>query len=77
MASRPVRVRTPRGGFLAAYARMLVRVRWIVLIGWVLLAAVAFVYQPPRRGGGLDGLVSLDDPAVRTEVQSFKRFGFP
>jgi RND superfamily putative drug exporter len=61
------------------YARTIVRLRWLIVTGWVLLAALASVYQPPARGSGsgVDGLVSLESPAVQTELASFEAFGFP
>ena len=66
-----------RGGIADAYARGMVRVRWAVLLGWLLLAAGSAWFTPPVRGGGLSGLVSADSPPVQTEIRSFQLFGFP
>ncbi|MEU4428843.1 MMPL family transporter [Actinoplanes sp. NPDC024001] len=34
-------------------------------------------YQPPNRGSGVEGLISLENPAIQTELASFARFKFP
>ncbi|MCM4083873.1 MMPL family transporter [Paractinoplanes hotanensis] len=60
-----------------AYARAVVRYRWALVVGWLLLALAAVGYQPPSRGSGLEGLISAENPAVQTELRSFERFGFP
>ncbi|SNY25527.1 MMPL family transporter [Paractinoplanes atraurantiacus] len=55
----------------------MVRLRWAVLGGWLVLAAVAILFTPPVSTGGLSGLVAVDSPPVQTEIRSFQRFGFP
>lgn len=64
---------------LAAYARVVVGLRWIVVAFWLAATAAAVVYLPPIGGGGedLSQLVSMGNPAVRSEVTSFEKFGFP
>jgi len=59
------------------YARTVVKARWAVVVGWLLLTVAAALYSPPSTDGGLSGLVSADSPPVQTEIQSFQRFGFP
>jgi putative drug exporter of the RND superfamily len=74
--SPPASARVGRAG--AAYARRLVRIRWVVVLGWLVLAVTATgVDAPAGGGGGLHGFVSADSPPIQTELQSYQRFGFP
>ncbi|GAA1783460.1 hypothetical protein GCM10009682_01930 [Luedemannella flava] len=64
---------------LAAYARVIVRLRWLVVLFWAVAAAASVVYLPAVGAGGhdLDELVSTDNPAIQSEIRSFEKFGFP
>ncbi|WP_328474431.1 MMPL family transporter [Actinoplanes sp. NBC_00393] len=64
-------------GPAAAYARVVVRCRWLIVGVWLLLAVVAAGFQPPNRGSGVEGLISVENPAIQTELASFARFKFP
>ena len=64
---------------LGAYARWMVRLRWLVLAFWV-VAVVASVLLLPgvgRVGSDVSELVSADSPAVQSEIRSLQKFGFP
>src|SRR4051794_20508684 len=64
---------------LAWYARWIVRLRWLVVAFWVVALGATVVYLPVAGQGGQDlsELVSADNPAVQSEIQSFQKFGFP
>jgi len=64
---------------LAMYARVLVRLRWLVVAFWLAATAAAVMLLPSvgYRGEDLSQLVSNDNPAVQSEVRSFEKFGFP
>jgi putative drug exporter of the RND superfamily len=64
---------------LRGYAAGMVWLRWVLVGAWV-AAAVASVLLLPAIGQGgsnLEQLVSTDNPAVRSELRSFDKFGFP
>lgn len=63
----------------AAYARTVVRYRFLVIAGWLCLAVAAVLLPAARQpgGGDLGGFVSTDNPAIATEVRSYEAFGFP
>ena len=67
------------GGFSGLLARALVAGRWLIVLGWigVVLACTSLLPAHPPGGGGLDGLLSGDTPAVTTEKRSVELFGFP
>lgn len=70
----------PRTGTSSSgYAALVLRWRWAVILGWGLLAASALALADPRTssGQGVEGFVSTDTPAIRTELRSVERFGFP
>lgn len=61
------------------YARVVVWLRWLIVAAWLAAAAATALYLPALGQGGSDlgQLVSVDNPAVRSEVRSFEKFGFP
>ncbi|MEV0454973.1 MMPL family transporter [Catellatospora methionotrophica] len=61
------------------YARIVVALRWPIVAGWLAATAAAMIYLPPLGQGGSDlgQLVSVNNPAVQSEVRSFDKFGFP
>lgn len=61
------------------YARLVVRLRWVVVLLWVLLAVGAGLFLAPPSGssGDLSAFVSGDSEAVEAEQRSFEHFGFP
>ncbi len=67
------------GGVSGALARGLVAARWLVIAAWVavVVACLSFLPAQTTGGGGLDGLLSGDTPAVQTELRSVELFGFP
>lgn len=64
---------------LERYAELVVWLRWLIVAAWLAATAAAMVYLPALGQGGSDlgQLVSVDNPAVRSEVRSFERFGLP
>lgn len=64
---------------LAAYARVVVGARWLVVLFWALAAGASVLYLPAVGQGGhdLNELVSTDNPAIQSELRSFDKFGLP
>jgi putative drug exporter of the RND superfamily len=67
------------GVLLSGYAAGVVWLRWLVVGAWAAAAVASVLFLPAVGQGGsdLEQLVSADNPAVRTELRSFDRFGFP
>ncbi|WP_336922512.1 MMPL family transporter [Aquipuribacter sp. SD81] len=68
----------PRG--VGAAAALVVRGRFAVLLGWVVLTVAAVVLLPLPGGtgvGDLDDFAPDGNPYVSTEVRSAQAFGFP
>src|SRR5689334_14468730 len=61
------------------YAGVVVALRWPIVAAWVAAAVASVLYLPAVGQGGSDlqSLVSADNPAVRSEVRSLQKFGFP
>ena len=64
---------------LRAYARAIVWLRWWVVAFWVAATAAVVIWLPSVGQGGsdLNELVSMNNPAVQSELRSYDRFGFP
>jgi putative drug exporter of the RND superfamily len=64
---------------LRGYAALVVGLRWVLLATWVAAAVLSVVLLPSvgQSGSDLEQLVSSDNPAVRTELRSLDKFGFP
>jgi RND superfamily putative drug exporter len=64
---------------VGAYARLVVRRRWLVVVAWAAVAVAGSAVTPGSGGGagGVEGFVSADSPAIRTELRSVQIFGFP
>ncbi|GAB4058195.1 hypothetical protein GCM10028775_64550 [Catellatospora paridis] len=64
---------------LEYYAISVVWLRWVVVALWVAAVAASVLYLPAIGHGGSDlgQLVSADNAAVRSEIRSFEKFGFP
>src|SRR6185436_13762729 len=64
---------------LSVYGRVIVRLRWFVVLFWAVATGAAVLYLPAVGQGGSDlsELVSKNNPAVQSEVRSFEAFGFP
>jgi RND superfamily putative drug exporter len=61
------------------YARVVVAGRLVILLGWLVVVAVA-VHLPTSNPGAdadLEGFVPSDSAAVSTETDSLRAFGFP
>ncbi len=62
----------------ALYARVVVSLRWFVVVGWILGAGAAWFLLPASMpNAGLRGFVPPHSSAIRTEKASLKAFGFP
>lgn len=72
----------PRRGIAArlwyGYARTVVALRWVLVVGWVAAAIAATVLLPPMQAGA-DDIESLgaDDASFEAEQRSLDLFGFP
>lgn len=68
-------------GLAHRYARGVVRLRWAIVAGWLVLAAALWVTLPALDeggdSGGFSGFTSPDNPAIQTQIRSFQEFGFP
>ncbi|MEU8230453.1 MMPL family transporter [Actinoplanes sp. NPDC048967] len=69
----------PRRSIVGAYARLVVRLRWFIVVAWAAVAVAGPTVLPGPSGGsgGVDGFVSVDSPAIQTELRSVQIFGFP
>ncbi len=71
----------PREGPLSsAYAGLVLRLRWIIVLGWLGIATAATLVLPSiadEGGDDLGGLIPRDNPAIRTELRALDMFGFP
>lgn len=66
------------GRFSRAYAAAVVRLRFAVVAGWLVVAAAAAAWLPGLSSGSdLGGFVGNSDPAIRAEITSVQIFGFP
>lgn len=65
-------------GILRGYARLTYRLRWPILLVW-LLAAGWLIANPPSFGQGDDteSLMPVTGPAVQAELRDLQHFGFP
>ena len=64
---------------LRGYAAAVVWLRWLIVGAWAAAAVASVLWLPAVGQGGsdLEQLVSADNPAVRSELRSFDKFGFP
>jgi len=64
---------------MTGYARAIVRLRWLVVAFWIAATGAAVLFLPALGQGGndLNQLVSANNPALRSEIRSFDKFGFP
>ncbi len=71
---------TDRRSPARSFARVVVRIRVLIVLAWAGLAVLAVFVLPPLRtggGAGLRGLVPSDSAALQAEIDSFQAFGFP
>src|SRR5918999_1621690 len=67
-------------GRWARLARVLMRLRYVVVAAWVGVAVWATLALPSIQqagGGSFGGLVPEDNPAIQAEIDSVLKFGFP
>ena len=67
------------GPIAGGYARWVVRLRWLVVAFWLAAVCAALWFLPAigGTGGDLSQFVSSDNPAVQTETDAVKTFGYP
>jgi putative drug exporter of the RND superfamily len=60
-------------------ARVLVALRWIIVVGWIGGAVAAALFLPPlaASSGGISDITSPDNPAIVAEKDAAQAFGFP
>lgn len=75
----PARSRWRPSRLLEYYAVSVVWLRWVVVALWIAAMAASVLYLPAIGHGGSDlgQLVATDNAAVRSEIRSFEKFGFP
>ena len=72
------RKRAEVGAAASAYAGVIARFRYAVVLLWIAIAFGANYLLPGiSSSGGVDGFVSSDSPAIATEIRSVRTFGFP
>ena len=63
------------------YGSAVVRLRWLIVIGWAAIAAALSMFLPTLEEsggtGGFEGFADADNPAIQAEIRSFQKFGFP
>ncbi|NHA69628.1 MMPL family transporter [Phycicoccus flavus] len=60
------------------YARVAMRLRWVVIVGWVgLLLLALYGPQPPSNGNDLASIIPQDSAAISAEIRSVDLFGYP
>jgi RND superfamily putative drug exporter len=67
------------GPILGAYARWMVRLRWLVVAFWLTAVGASVLLLPAigHEGADISELVSPNNPAVQSEIRSLQKFGFP
>jgi len=80
-ASAPVEAEARRGLMARlwyGYARVIVALRWVIVVGWVAAAVAATVLLPPMQGSANDiEALGADDASFAAERRSLELFGFP
>jgi RND superfamily putative drug exporter len=73
------RDRSGRRNWGLAYARAIGRLRWVIIVAWVMAAVSALVWMPEQEdsGTGFEGMLTQETPAIQTELRSLDTFGFP
>ena len=61
------------------YAGLLVQFRYAVVLLWISFAVTVQFLLPDIKdsGGGVEGFIDPDSPAIATEIESVTTFGFP
>lgn len=68
------------GGTTSRFARLIVRLRYVIPIVWIAGAVLATLLLPTieqAQTGGLGDLVPKDAEAIKTEERAAEQFGFP
>ena len=63
-----------------AYARLVIRLRWVVVAFWLAALAIGTVFLPSlgsSDSNDVASIIPLDSPAIRAELRSIEAFGFP
>lgn len=80
MSAPPAAVSTrPARRLSERFAAGVVWLRYVVVAGWLALAAATLALPSISEAGGSDlgGLIPLDSPAIQTELRALDTFGYP
>ena len=68
-------------GLTRWYGATVVRLRWVIVAGWVLFVIALSLLLPTLKNtggtGGFSGFAEPENPAIQAEIRSFEKFGFP
>ncbi len=70
----------PVGRIASGYATVVVKLRFLIVLGWIAAAVGASLWLPSlsqAQSDGIDGFVPPDLPAIDTEIREVQAFGFP
>ncbi|MGB8962469.1 MAG: MMPL family transporter [Pseudonocardiaceae bacterium] len=61
------------------YARLIVQLRWLVLLvgGVITWAALSMLPSVAATGGGLSGVINAGEPSIQAQLDAIRRFGLP
>lgn len=60
------------------YARVVVRLRWVIVLGWLALVGAAFIFLPkPSSGGSIGDFLPASSPAMVAQQRSLDSFAVP
>jgi putative drug exporter of the RND superfamily len=61
------------------YARVVVRLRWLVLpvVGAITWAALTMLPSVTAAGGGLSNVIGAGEPAIQAQLDAIRQFGMP
>lgn len=67
-------------GFWGGFARVVTKLRWVIVPGWILGAIAATAFLPSfssATGSSFSGILPKTSPAIQTEITALKKFGYP
>jgi RND superfamily putative drug exporter len=71
---------TRAGRAAAVYATVVIKLRFLIVLGWIAATVAVSMWLPSlseAQSDGIDGFVPPDLPAINTEVREVRAFGFP
>ncbi len=70
----------PVGRIASGYATVVVKLRFLIVLGWIAATVAVSMWLPSlsqAQSDGIDGFVPPDLPAIDTEIRDIQAFGFP